>query len=45
MKFMGLGMGWLHEQLRQQQLSIGEVFLMTADRNGQNTIIRRQRGL
>mgnify|MGYP004500854325 FL=1 len=45
MQFMGLGTGWLHEQLREQELSISDVFLMTADRNGQNTIIRRQRGL
>ena len=45
LQFMGLGMGWLHEQLREQQLSISDVFLMTADRNGKNTIIRRQRGL
>ncbi len=42
---MGLGTGWLNEQLRQQKLSIKDVFLMTADRNGQNTIIKRQRGL
>lgn len=42
---MGLGMGWLRQQLREQQLGIKDVFLMTADRNGQNTIIKRQRGL
>ncbi len=45
MEKMGLGMGWLKEQLRQQQLSVRDVFLMTADKNGQNTIIKRQRGL
>ncbi len=45
MEKMGLGMGWLKEQLRQQQLSVRDVFLMTADKNGQNTIITRQRGL
>ena len=42
---MGLGMCWLRQQLREQQLGIKDVFLMTADRNGQNTIIKRQRGL
>lgn len=42
---MGLGMGWLRQQLREQQLSIKDVFLMTADRNGQNTIIKRQKGI
>ena len=42
---MGLGMGWLRQQLREQKLGIKDVFLMTADRNGQNTIIKRQRGL
>ena len=42
---MGLGMGWLRQQLREQQLGIKDVFLITADRNGQNTIIKRQRGL
>lgn len=45
MQIMGLGMGWLKEQLREQKLSIRDVFLMTADKNGQNTIIKRQRGL
>ena len=42
---MGLGMGWLKEQLREKKLSVKDVFLMTADRNGQHTIIERQRGL
>ena len=42
---MGLGMGWLKEQLRERKLSVKDVFLMTADRNGQHTIIERQRGL
>lgn len=45
MKLMGLSMGWLKEQLREQRLSVTDVFLMTADRNGQSTIIQRQRGL
>ena len=45
MKLMGRGMGWLKEQLREQRLSVTDVFLMTADRNGQSTIIQRQRGL
>lgn len=45
MKLMGLGMGWLKEKLREQRLSVTDVFLMTADRNGQSTIIQRQRGL
>ena len=35
----------VRQQLREQQLGIKDVFLMTADRNGQNTIIKRQRGL
>ena len=42
---MGLGMGWLKEQLRERKLSVKDVFLMTADKNGQHTIIERQRGL
>lgn len=45
LQLMGLGMGWLKEQLRKQKLSVRDVFLMTADKNGQNTIIKRQRGL
>ena len=45
LRIMGLGMGWLKERLREQKLSIKDVFLMTADKNGQHTIIRRQRGL
>ncbi len=45
MKRMGLGMGWLKELLRQQELSVKDVFLMTADKNGRHTIIKRQRGL
>lgn len=45
MEIMGLGMGWLKEQLRQQKLSVRDVFLMTADKNGKSTIIKRQGGL
>lgn len=45
LRLMGLGMGWLKEQLRRQKLTVSDVFLMTADKNGRNTIIKRQRGL
>lgn len=45
MKRMGIGMGWLKEQLRKQELSVKDVFLMTADKNGHHTIIKRQREL
>ena len=41
---LGLGVDWLKAQLRENDLSIGEVFLMTADKNGKHTIIKRQGG-
>lgn len=45
LKNLGLGIGWLNEQLRQSSVSAHEVFLMMADKNGKHTIIKRQRGL
>ena len=31
---LGLGKGWLHSCLRSENLSVKDVFLMTADKNG-----------
>lgn len=42
---LGLGQGWLSKQLREHNVSVGEVFLMTADKNGCSTIIKRQEGM
>lgn len=41
---LGLGHGWLMQKLRENDLTISQVFLMTADRNGQHTIIKREEG-
>lgn len=45
LSLLGLGMDWLKQQLRENDLSVSEVFLMTADKNGRHTIIKRQRGI
>nr|MDE7195132.1 hypothetical protein [Oscillospiraceae bacterium] len=42
---LGLGMGWLKQQLRENAVSEKDVFLMVADKNGKNTIIKRQEGM
>ena len=42
---LGLGRGWLNETLRENAATIKGVFLMTADKNGQSTVIKRQEGL
>ena len=42
---LGLGRGWLNETLRENDATIKGVFLMTADKNGQSTVIKRQEGL
>lgn len=42
---LGLGRGWLNEKLRENNTTIKSVFLMTADKNGKCTVIRRQEGL
>lgn len=42
---LGLGQGWLSKQLREHNVSVSEVFLMTADKNGCSTIIKRQEGM
>ena len=42
---LGLGMGWLKQQLRENAVSENDVFLMVADKNGKNTIIKRQEGM
>lgn len=42
---LGLGRGWLNETLRENGATIKGVFLMTADKNGQSTVIKRQEGL
>ena len=41
---LGLGMGWLKEKLRENNISQKDVFLMTADKNGKITLIPRERG-
>ena len=41
---LGLGHGWLMQKLRENNLTISQVFLMTADRNGQHTIVKREEG-
>lgn len=41
---LGLGHGWLMQKLRENNLTVSQVFLMTADRNGQHTIVKREEG-
>ncbi len=38
---LGLGRGWLNSKLREQDIPIKDVFLMTADRNGTVNLIRK----
>lgn len=38
---LGLGQGWLNQQLRENEVSIKDVFLMTADKNGSTILIKR----
>ena len=45
LKNLGLGHGWLTQQLREHDAAVGDVFLMTADKNGCTTIIKRQEGM
>ena len=45
LNILGLGRGWLNETLRENGATIKGVFLMTADKNGQSTVIKRQEGL
>lgn len=42
---LGLGQGWLMQQLRESNIAMRDVFLMTADKNGNHNIIRRQEAL
>lgn len=42
---LGLGEGWLKQQLRESGVSEKQVFLMVSDKNGKNTIIKRQEGM
>ncbi len=42
---LGLGHGWLAQQLREHNTSVSDVFLMTADKNGSTTIVKRQEGM
>jgi len=44
LRLLGLGQAWLSKELREQNITIKEVFLMTADKNGRNTIIKREEG-
>lgn len=41
---LGLGRGWLNSKLRENNTTERGVFLMTADKNGQSTIIKRWEG-
>lgn len=45
LNLLGLGSGWLKQQLRDNNVTEREVFLMFADKNGKNTIIKRQEGM
>lgn len=45
LKNLGLGHGWLTQQLREHDAAVGDVFLMTADKNGCTTIVKRQEGM
>ena len=40
---LGLGQGWLNQKLRENNVSMKDVFLMTADKNGSVNLIRRER--
>ena len=42
LRILGLGHGWLMQKLRENSLSMSQVFLMTADKNGRNTIIPKE---
>lgn len=44
LRILGLGHGWLMQKLRENSLSMSQVFLMTADKNGKNTIIPKEEG-
>ncbi|MGN1120548.1 MAG: DUF421 domain-containing protein [Oscillospiraceae bacterium] len=44
LQILGLGTGWLMQQLREKKLSVSQVFLMTADKNGKTIIIPREEG-
>ncbi|MBQ4164972.1 MAG: DUF421 domain-containing protein [Oscillospiraceae bacterium] len=38
---LGLGQGWLNKQLRDNNVSTKDVFLMTADKNGSTILIKK----
>lgn len=38
---LGLGQGWLNQQLRENNVSMKDVFLMTADKNGSTILIKK----
>lgn len=38
---LGLGQGWLNQKLRENNIRAKDVFLMTADKNGQINLIRK----
>ncbi len=38
---LGLGQGWLNQQLRENNISKKDVFLMTADKNGSTILIKK----
>lgn len=38
---LGLGQGWLNQQLRENNVSKKDVFLMTADKNGSTILIKK----
>ncbi|MBE6901953.1 MAG: DUF421 domain-containing protein [Ruminococcaceae bacterium] len=40
---LGLGQGWLQQKLRENNVGMKDVFLMTADKNGSATLIKRER--
>lgn len=45
LSLLGLGTGWLEKTLKENNVTCKQVFLMTADHNGNSTIIKRKEGL
>lgn len=43
LQLLGLGSGWLQRILRENNVSLKDVFLMTADKNGSINLIKRDR--
>lgn len=45
LKTLGLGSGWVRNILIENHTQMSEVFIMTADKNGKYSMIKKQRGM